>query len=125
MLMDKQGVLNICMNKYLATVRVGGQLVKTIVFADSTLHARLLLQYKYGMNSIATSPVQTNEDYDTLLDSTIKPIKPLTPQQARINSLKQNVEKDKLQLQAERDRQRKQRDAERLRKLRMPPSLPT
>jgi hypothetical protein len=60
-----------------------------------------------------------------LLDSTIKPIKPLTPQQARINSLKQNVEKDKLQLQAERDRQRKQRDAERLRKLRMPPSFPT
>ncbi len=123
--MDKQGVLNICMNKYLATVRVSGQLVKTIVFADSTLHARLLLQYKYGMNSVATSPVQTNEDYDTLLDSTIKPIKPLTPQQARINSLKQNVEKDKLQLQAERDRQRQQRDAERLRKLRMPPSFPT
>ena len=55
----------------------------------------------------------------------IKPKAPLTPQQARINSLKQNVEKDKLQLQAERDRQRKQRDAERLRKLRMPPSFPT
>jgi hypothetical protein len=46
----------------------------------------------------------------------IKPIKPLTPQQARINSLKQNVERDRQQLQAERDRQRKQRDAERLRK---------
>ena len=103
------------MNKYLATVRIGGQLVKTIVFADSTIHARLLLQYKYGMNSVAVSPVQTNEE-DTLLDSTIKPIKPLTPQQARINSLKQNVERDRQQLQAERDRQRKQRDAERLRK---------
>jgi len=107
------------MNKYLATVRIGGQLVKTIVFADSTIHARLLLQYKYGMNSVAVSPVQTNEE-DTLLDSTIKPIKPLTPQQARINSLKQNVERDRQQLQAERDRQRKHRDAERLRKLRMP-----
>ncbi len=56
---------------------------------------------------------------------TIKPIKPLTPQQTRIKSLKQNVERDRQQLQAERDRQRKQRDAERLRKLRMPPSLPT
>ena len=108
------------MKKYLATVRIGGQLVKTIVFADSTIHARLLLQYKYGMNSVAVTPVQTNEDDDTLLDSTIKPIKPLTPQQARINSLKQNVERDKQQLQGERDRQRKQRDAERLRKLRMP-----
>ena len=47
-------------------------------------------------------------------------IKPLNPQQARINSLKQNVERDKQQLQAERDRQRKKRDAERLRKLRLP-----
>ena len=55
------------MNKYLATVRIGGQLVKTIVFADSTIHARLLLQYKYGMNNVAMSPVQTNEDDDTLL----------------------------------------------------------
>jgi hypothetical protein len=77
-------------------------------------------QYKYGMNSVAVTPVQTNEDDDTLLDSTIKPIKPLTPQQARINSLKQNVELDRQQLQGERERQRKQRDAERLRKLRMP-----
>jgi hypothetical protein len=110
------------MKKYLATVRIGGQLVKTIVFADSTIHARLLLQYKYGMNSVAVTPVQTNEDDDTLLDSTIKPIKPLTPQQARINSLKQKVERDKQKLQGERDRQRKQRDAERLRKLRMPSS---
>jgi len=50
----------------------------------------------------------------------IKPKPPLTPQQARINSLKQNVERDRQQLQGERDRQRKQRDAERLRKLRMP-----
>lgn len=53
----------------------------------------------------------------------IKPIKPLTPQQARINNLKQNVERDRQQLQAERDRQRKQRDAERLRKLRIPSSV--
>ena len=73
------------MNKYLATVRVGGQLVKTIVFADSTIHAKLLLQYKYGMNSVATSPVQTKEgeDDNTLLDNTIKPKPPLSPEQAR------------------------------------------
>jgi hypothetical protein len=52
----------------------------------------------------------------------IKPIGPLTPQQARIKSLKQNVERDRQQLQAERDKQRKQRDAERLRKLQLPTS---
>jgi hypothetical protein len=101
------------MNKYLATVRVGGQLVKTIVFADSTIHAKLLLQYKYGMNSVATSPVQTNEGED---DNTIKPKPPLSPEQARIQGLKNNVERGREQLQAERDRQRRQRDAERLRK---------
>jgi hypothetical protein len=50
----------------------------------------------------------------------IKPKAPLTPQQARINSLKQNVERNRQLLQAERDRQRRQRDAERLRKLQAP-----
>jgi len=106
------------MNKYLATVRVSGQLVKTIVFADSTIHAKLLLQNKYGMNSVATSPVQTKEgeDDNTLFDSTIKPKPPLSPEQARIQGLKNNVERGREQLQAERDRQRRQRDAERLRK---------
>ena len=49
----------------------------------------------------------------------IKPIKPKPPMtlpQARIHGLKQNVERDKQQLQAECDRQRHQRDAERIRK---------
>ena len=46
----------------------------------------------------------------------IKPKAPLTPQQARINSLKQNVEKDRQQLSAERERQRKARDADRLKR---------
>ena len=123
--MDKQGLLmqqyvgtKYLMNKYLVTVRVGGKLVKTVVFADSTIHARLLCQYKYGMNSIAVSPVRVDEaeDDSTLLDSTIKPKPPATPAQARINSLKQGVERSREQLHAERERQRQQREAERRRK---------
>jgi len=47
---------------------------------------------------------------------TIKPKPPLTPAQARISLLKQNVDNDKKRLQAERDRQRQQREAERTRK---------
>ena len=47
---------------------------------------------------------------------TIKSIKPLTPAQAKIKSLKQNVDNSKTQLQAERDRQHRQREAERQRK---------
>ena len=107
------------MNKYLVTVRLGGKLVKTVVFADSTIHARLLCQYKYGMNSIAVSPVRVDEaeDDSTLLDSTIKPKPPMTPAQARIHALKQNVERSKQQLNTERERQRQQRDAERKRKV--------
>lgn len=46
-----------------------------------------------------------------------------TPQQARINALKQTIERDKQQLHSERERQRRQRDAERLRKLRAPSAL--
>lgn len=105
------------MNKYLATVRVGGQLVKTAVFADSTIHARLLLQYALGMNCVVTNPTQTNESADDykLLDEIITPKPPLTPEKSRINSLKQNVERSRQQLQAERDRQRQQREAERKR----------
>jgi hypothetical protein len=110
------------MNKYLATVRISGQLVKTIVFADSTTHARLLLQYKYGMNSIASSPALVNEvdEGDTaLIDSKIPTIKPQPPKslpQARINSLKQVVARGKDQLNVERERQLKQLEAERKRR---------
>jgi hypothetical protein len=51
---------------------------------------------------------------------TTQSTKPPTPEQQRIKSLQQKVEKDRQQLQAERDRQRKQRDAERQRKLQLP-----
>jgi len=45
--------------------------------------------------------------------TTVKPQKPLTPAQARVKALKQNVQLSKDQLNAERDRQRRQRDNER------------
>jgi hypothetical protein len=44
------------MNRYIATIRLQDRLARTIVFADSQVHARLLLQYMYGMNSITSSP---------------------------------------------------------------------
>ena len=46
----------------------------------------------------------------------IKPIKQLTPNQLRVQTLKQQVERSKQQLAGERDRQRRQREQERLRK---------
>lgn len=117
------------MNKYLATVRVGGQLVRTMVFADSSIHARLLIQYQFGMSSIASSPTLTTKQVEgyELFDEvvkTIKPIKPLNPSQARVAGLKKNVDTARTALQGERDRQRQQREAEKRRKLvSAPPSL--
>jgi hypothetical protein len=86
------------MNKYVASVRVKGQLVKTVVFAESQLHARLILQYQFGFNNLASTPTQVSEN--------IQPIKPLTPQQSRIDGLKRQKETVTKQLKAERDRQK-------------------
>lgn len=48
--------------------------------------------------------------------TSVKPRKPLTPAQARVSALKQNVQRSKDQLNAERERQRQQRDNERKQK---------
>lgn len=96
------------MNKYLATVRVKGQTVKTMVFADSSLHARLILEYQFGIGNVVSNPTQsskTNEQY-TPLDEVINTIKPLSPQQARIDSLKKQKDVATKNLKAERDRQK-------------------
>jgi len=87
------------MNRYQATVRVRGKSVKTVVFADSALHARLILEYQFGVSSILNSPASvTNEDLDTAA--------PPTPQQARIDALKKQKDTITNNLQAERDRQK-------------------
>jgi len=89
--------LNTCMNKYLASVRIRGQIVKMAVFADSMTHARLILEYQFGMNSLATAPVQVNE---------AGTIKPQTPDQARLAALKRQKDNLAKQIEAERDRQK-------------------
>ena len=48
--------------------------------------------------------------------TTIKPIKPLTPPQARINALKQQQTKSKTALSAERERQQQAKATERVQK---------
>ena len=99
------------MNKYLATVRVKGQTVRTMVFAESSLHARLILEYQFGIGNVVSNPTQSskaNED-STPLDEvigTIKPIKPMNPQQAKLDSLKKQKEVASKNLKAERDRQK-------------------
>ena len=82
------------MQDYIAKVRIKGQTVKVLVHAESTTHARLILQYLYGWNSIVTSPVLAET------------LKPKTPEQLRIDSLKANKDRAADALEAERQRQK-------------------
>ena len=120
------------MNKYLVTLRLKGQLVKTAVYADSTTHAQLICEYQFGMGCLSGSPTQIREgggNHHPLLDdligsqppsaSTMKPtapkpkaIKPQSPEQMRISNLKANVDRQKDALRREKDNQRRQREAE-------------
>jgi len=85
------------MKKYQAGVRVKGQTVKTAVFADSPIHARLILQYQFGMDSIVVYPTAITE---------VATIKPLTSDQQRIKSMKDRVKQDQAAVKAERARQK-------------------
>lgn len=82
------------MKDYIATVRIKGTHVKTVVHAECPIHARLLLQFKYGMDSIVSSPV--------LAETTA----PKTAEQLRIDSLKANKDRAAGALTAERQRQK-------------------
>jgi hypothetical protein len=78
-------------------LRVKSQLFKTAVFADSPLHARLILQYQFGMDSIVAYPIAITE---------VATIKPLTPDQQRIKSMQDRVKQDQAAVKAERARQK-------------------
>ena len=129
------------MNKYLVTLRIRGQLVKTAVHANSATHARLLCQYQFGMDCVQVAPTQIHSEgqgYPLLDDliaespsrikpqapkppktktiKSIKPIKPPPPEQMRITQLKANVDRQKDALQRERERQQRQREAEQKRR---------
>ena len=81
------------MKNYIATVRIKGNTVKTVVHAENTTHARLLLQYQYGWDSIVANPVLGEM------------ITPKTPEQLRIDSLKATKDRVAAALTAERKRQ--------------------
>ena len=109
------------MNRYLVTVKIRGQSVRTVVDADTPVHARLLVDYKFGLGSLVGQPLAVAEggaEYPLFDDvvvayenmQPIKPIKPIkpaaSPEQARINSLKQNKQRADAALKSERDRQK-------------------
>jgi hypothetical protein len=96
------------MNKYLATVRVQGRNVKTAVFAESALHARLILEFQFGIGSVVSTPVLTSDRHENheAIGAAVESIKIGTPQQARIDSLKRQKELISKSLETERNRQK-------------------
>jgi hypothetical protein len=99
------------MNKYQAYVRIKGQLVNTAVFATNPIHARLILQYQFGMDSLASQPsLVTHESRGyQMIDEVISSIKakpPQTPDQARVASLQNQKDAASKALKAERNRQK-------------------
>jgi len=81
------------MRDYIAKVRIKGHVIKTVVHAESATHARLLLQYQYGLDSIVSSPVLAET------------LQPKTSEQLRIDSLKAAKDRAADALSAERQRQ--------------------
>ena len=126
--------INMGMNKYLVTLRLKGQLIKTAVFADSSTHARLICEYQFGLGCLNGAPTQLSSeghDYPLLDDltptsthtikprpskppraATIKPVKPQSPEQMRVTQLKANVDRQKDALKRERENQKRQKEAE-------------
>lgn len=122
------------MKTYIATVRLNGRLVRTRIWADEPLHAKLLLQYYFGMSSIAAGPVLGEGTHSNLPDAEqlrieeaatapIKPIKPRSPEQAQIDSLKARKDQATKALKSAKQRQRVVK-AQRSLQSAMQPNLP-
>jgi hypothetical protein len=122
------------MNKYLVSLRLKGQLIKSVLFADSAIHAKLICEYQFGIGCLNGSPTQVSNEQqdDPLLDdittgvkpqapkppkpTTIKPTQPKTPDQMRIAQLKANVDRQRDALSRERENQKRKREAEQRRR---------
>ena len=100
------------MNKYFCTIRVKGQTVRTVVFAQSTTHARLMIEYVFGMTSVVGHPV--------LAEAT----SPTTPEQQRLATLRATKQRAAVALDAERKRQQAARAQKAMAAASQPPNVP-
>lgn len=105
------------MNKYIATIGVNGISVKTMILADSPLHALLKIEYRLGIGSVLVKPIKVDGEINSymLLDEVIKTYKPLTPQQQRIKSLQTQRDNAGELLKAERAKQKIQKAQKQIR----------
>jgi len=84
------------MNKYLVQVRIKGQVVKTTIEADSSIHAKLIAEWHFGIGSVANTPNPIKEEAVSA---------PQTAEQARVKSLQAQADRAKQAVKAEKARQ--------------------
>jgi len=84
------------MNKYLVPIRINGQIIKTVIFANSIIHARLISEWQFGIGNVVSTPTAISEEATQ---------KPLTPPQARVKALQSQADRAKQAVKAERARQ--------------------
>jgi len=103
------------MQNYYITLKIKGQVVHTVIYADSSWGARLLAKEFFGGTNVVGSPLlHTDESFTPLPEAirsigtkgTIKPKPTLTPPQARIASLQKQKDNANTQLKVEREQQK-------------------
>lgn len=108
-----QGI-NTCMNTYTALIKakIGSQIraVPAEIRACSASDAKWLLQAIYGFHSLVSTPSKVKKG---VTENSPQP--PLTPEKARIQSLKSAKDKASDALKIERDRQKRAKAMQTLR----------
>jgi hypothetical protein len=46
------------MSKYQVQIKINGRWVRTVIYADNEIHARLIAQYQYGISNVPFSPTK-------------------------------------------------------------------
>lgn len=85
-------LINTYINNYLLTIRIKGQSIRTAIPADSAIHAKLIAEWNFGIDSVLSTPVKITEAEIN---------KPLTPDQSRIKSMQDRVKRDQEAVKAE------------------------
>jgi hypothetical protein len=117
------------MQNYYITLKIKGQIVHTVIYADSGWGARLLAKEFFGGNYVVGSPrLHTNESFTPLPEAirsigtkgTIKSKPTLTPPQARIASLQKQKDTVSTQLKVEKNQQKIQKAQQNIASARKP-----
>ena len=99
------------LNTFIATVKVNSTFIKTSITAESSTHARLLLQRLYGtenVGSLTESSTEIDEDGSNVMNADALQVKALDDQAKRLSQQKKQLQARQAMAKA----QEKMRDAQ-------------